>query len=154
MSRLRSRRFIQRSGTENYFYMSRPPTDKAGHHHREDDVGLVRLHRPVARAPQSGGHTRPTSERHAIGRVCESCADTVMRAEVPSTGSALCPVQLQHVTFGRTCTCGYSRLAGSPLRQTGAVVTGVGLCVLFVRSFLERFGDDGLFRPRSVPTGL
>ena len=35
-----------------------------------------------------------------------------------------------------------------------AVVTGVGLCVLFVRSFLERFGDDGLFRPRSVPTGL
>ena len=78
----------------------------------------------------------------------------VLRAEVTSTGSAFYLVQLQHVTFGRTCACGYSRLAGSPLRQTGAFVTGVGLCVLFVRSFLERFGDDGLFRPRSVPTGL
>ncbi len=73
----------------------------------------------------------------------------MMRAAVVSAGLGSGLVQMRLITVGRTCARGYSRLTGSPIRQNGTVVTGVGfcvlcvLCVLWMRWLLERFGDDG-----------
>ena len=149
MSRLRSRRLIiQRSGTGNY--MSRPISRSSSGRRRWSSALTPPGGMCTAKRQRNQTNFRKACDRTSLWEMRRHGAARGSHEQ----GSAFYLVQLQHVTFGRKCACGYSRLAGSPLRQTGEVVTGVGLCLLFVRSFLERFGDDDLFRPRSVPTCL
>jgi len=103
--------------------MSTPPTDMPIIITGKTMLVHYRLNRQVTRAQQSGGNTRPTSDSRAAGRVYESREDLMMRAAVVSAGLGLGLGQMRHITFGRTCARGYSRLTGSPLRQTGKVVT-------------------------------
>ena len=115
-------------------------TGYTSHHHRQDDVDHERVHRRAAEIPDA---LRKAVHR---GEVCESCDDLVMNA-VATAASGVGPVQLRHNVWPHV----RMRLpAPGGVSSTSNWYDPEGRRSACARWLFQRFGDDSLFRPRSV----